>query len=115
MVDIALEPADAGIMFEARPLRLERGDDRIDIIADAPDDGIGPVSAGMFGLVDDEPGGAGFVDEDAFLRAFLGELEAERLAVKGAGAFQIGDGEDGGAVMVLQHGVSLRGPESRGL
>lgn len=52
-VNIAFEPADVRIMFEGGPLRLQRGDDRVQFLADAPGDGIGAVGAGMIGAVDD--------------------------------------------------------------
>src|SRR3546814_11271695 len=93
-------------MFEPGALRLQRGDDRGEIVADAPDDGVGAVGAGIFGLVDDELGGAGAADEHAFLLALTGELQAQHVAVELAGPVEVAAGDDGGALLVLPHQVS---------
>src|SRR4051794_6804490 len=92
-------------MFEARASGLERGDDRLELGADAPHYRVGAVGAGIFGRVEDEPGGARPVDQHAFGRPFVGELQPERFAIKGAGAREVGDGDDGGGSMVLQHRI----------
>jgi len=62
---ISFKPADMRVVLECDLLRFQRRDDRIQLAADIPDDGVAAVAARQVGSVDDQPGGAGAEDEHA--------------------------------------------------
>ena len=100
-VDVALQAADLGIVLEHGAVRLQRGDHRVELAADAPDHGVRPVGAGVVRAVDDQAGLAGAVDQHFLRRAFLDQLQPEYAAVERAGAGEIGHRDDGGGIVVL--------------